>query len=304
MDITGVNEKFIENFKNSDGFYDLTPYINGTGFGIKRKLNNKDKDNVSLLSFYIPDGEFQSDGNYKNIDLRVSYGRDTENGVKMRFIEESRLSDPVDLISKDYYYDINQNKFFDKREEISAHDLLNNVYDSHIKPTRKIKGFWIRTKLFFWRVAIRKIFNYFSSFFISFLYIISGDIYRFEPFSEREILNGKTISSQLPIKHWEKQRKDIEDIKKSEKIKMLGYYGAYWPIIFYSIFHLFLYIIFEYFDFKPKLITNILGNNFLILVYVVSSLWIVEKVMPVILMKLAKISSKISGSSLVKEIKI
>ena len=185
-----IKNKFIKNFENINGFYNLTSFVDAFGFSIKRKLDSQDGKNVSLLRFYIPDKELRSEKKKKILDIEATYGRDDRDSVSFRYIEKSKISDPVDLISKgDYYYDINSNKLFYKKREISPSELLDYVYSDHIKPTKVIKGFIIRVRLLFWRIVAPALLNSTSKIFHYCLYIITGDKYSFEPILEEEIRN-------------------------------------------------------------------------------------------------------------------
>jgi len=297
------NNNFIKNFENIDKFYDYTPYVKETGFSIKKELKGGINKNTSLLKFYIPDNSKYSEKR-KPIIISATYGKKSDKSVIIR--DKIKISDPIDLISKnEYYYNADINKLYKGKKEISPSELVKYIYNLHIKPTKYIKGFWLRTKLFFWKVIMEKFFAYISIFLHHFLYIISGDKYSYKPILREEILNNKIINSNFKEMIGEKENKEMkEHLKKGRKFNFLGYEASRWTILFYSMLHLLFYIIFEYKNWHPAIIITILKNNFLTLIYVISSLWVMEIVVPTILKMFIKIISTLSWYSYIKKIKV
>jgi len=296
------HSNFIKKFNNGNGFYDYKLFTEGDGFSIKKDLNRAD-DNTSLLKFYILD-DLKHPGSRKPIIISASYGKKLEESILIR--DKTKISDPIDLTSKDeYYYNVKSDKLYKGEEEISASELLNGIYTEHIKPTKLIKGVWLRTKIVFWRIIMKRFFSYISIFLHYFLYIITSDKYSYEPIMEEEILNNKIISSRFEDMIGRKKKEDMkEHFEKGKKINIFGYEASRWIIIFYSILHLLLYIIFKYKNWYLMIITTIFRNNFLTLVYVISSLWVMEIVIPTIFRKLIKFTSLVSWNSSIKKIKI
>ena len=297
------SNNFIKKFNNGNEFYNYTSYNDGVGFSIKKDLNGE-SDNTSLLRFYIPD-YLKKSVIKKPIIIDVAYGKKIkEGGIVLR--RKNKISDPIDLISKDeYYYNVEKNKLYKNKKEILPNELINKIYNDHIKPTKFIRGIWLRTKLFFWRIIIKKFFDYLYIFLHYFLYITSGDKYSYVWVIKEEILNNKIINSEIKNMIGQKEKEEIkENLEKGKKFNFFGYMASHWTIIFYSIFHLLFYIIFEYKNWYPTIIIMILKNNFLTLIYVISSLWIMEIVIPKILKMLIRTTSRLSWNSRMKSIKI
>ena len=220
---THLKDKFIKFFSNIDEFYDLVLLEDALGFSIKRKLNSTDEKYVSLLKIYITEKELKNNQNKKKLDIYATYGKEDKYGVCIRDIKGSKIGDPIDLTTDDYYYTISSDKFFKKKREFYPEEFLNNVYNDHVKPTRPIKGLWLRIKLIFWRIFIKSLLNYLSLFFHYCLYVITGDKYSFEPVLKEEILNGKTISSKWDSKITPTLKRNIEEKdKEGKKMELLG----------------------------------------------------------------------------------
>ncbi|MEK7172361.1 MAG: hypothetical protein AAB723_04055 [Patescibacteria group bacterium] len=299
-------QKFIEKFKNIDdknGFYDFTPYTDGLGFSIKRDLNNRDTDNTSLLKFYIKKDEGDEFKIKKPIFVSVNYGKKVENNVLVRGV--TKISSPADLsFINEYYYNASNDKIFKDEKEISACNFIDEIYAKHIKPTKPIIGFWVRSKMFFWKVTVNKIFGYIADFFHYVLYVITGDKYSYDPVIREEVLNNTILASAWKDSVGQKKDRGRDNLKESARFNFFGYEASRWVIVAYSILHLFLYIILINKNWKPVVITTIFKNNFLTIIYVISSLWILETLIPKILKIFIKSSSKFSIHSLYKTIKI
>lgn len=301
-------QKFIEKFKNIDGkngFYDFMPYIDGLGFSIKKDLGDRDTDNVSLLKFYIKKDESDELKTKKPIFVNVAYGKKVENGVLVRGV--TKISSPADISStNEYYYDVSNDKILKDKKEISACNFIDEIYAKHIKPTKPIIGFWVRSKMFFWKVIVNKIFDHIADFFHYVLYVITGDKYSYDPVIREEVLNNTILASTWKDSVGQKKIKDRgkDSLKESARFNFFGYEASRWVIVAYSILHLFLYIILINKNWKPVIITTIFKNSFLTIIYVISSLWILETLIPKTLKVFIKSSSKFSMYSLYKTIKI
>jgi hypothetical protein len=300
-----ISKNFKEKFKNINGvngFHDFFPYENEIGFSIQKDLNKKDINNTSLLSFYIHNNSPESDSK-KSILISATYGKKVQNGVSIR--NEIKSFTPIDLSSEgDYYYNAIDNKLLKKEKEISPTDIVNEIYEDHIKSTRVFKGFWIRTKIFFWRKLVSGFFKLISSMLHWLLYIISGDKYSYEPIWKTEVLNGVKMNSKLNGMLGIEKKKFKEDLIESIKFDFLGYKASFWLITFYSIFHLLVYIFCYYQNYKPSIILQIFENNFLTLIYVIISFWFLEKIIPTTLKFLIKFNSEKSSYFSYKKIKI
>lgn len=176
------SKKFAQQFAlKKYGFYDITPYSNIFGFSVKKKLNDSGK--TSLLKIYIPDAIFK-DSNVikKQFNISATYGVETYGGVEIRFFEDSKINDPVDAeFPNEYFYNIGTREIYRQNNKITTDQFINEVYNTHIKPTKRIAGILIRTKVIFWRIIVVWFFRIISFLFQILLFVVSGDRYSYDP---------------------------------------------------------------------------------------------------------------------------
>jgi hypothetical protein len=299
------NKTFIEKFHPEKfGFFDLMPFTNvNIGFSVKKRLDKLD-DNITLLSVHIPQKIFEEKNSTKKLlSIYATYGKESEGGVMIR--ENPKLSDPIDVsFPNQYYYDIENEEFFKKNKKITADKLLEETYNNHIKSTKLIKGLYARAKItFYWKI-LKLFFEYISIYFHGILYLISGNLYSYSPIFDERRRNGRIISSTIspPDKRHENLEKEE---KESKRINFLGYETSSFCIFFYSSLHLYLYFALRYSNFNlPLFINKVFQNSFLILVYVMFSLIIIDKVLPPIFELLIDIFSRWSFKVQHKTIKL
>lgn len=279
------------------GYYDFVSFTDGIGFGVYKKFRESDENHTTLLRVGISNNNEEK----KPLSASAVYGVETEEGVRLRNGNEIFINDPIDMESRsDYFYDLKDKTLFKKNEKITPEELIDDIYNIHIKPTKLVKGFSLRIKIRFWRIWLPFIFTALSKTCYYLLLTISGNRYTFEPFVEEEKINDEIISTRSTIH----KVKEKESLKESKKFHFFDYEASRWSIIFYSLLHLALYGYFSYIDYKPVLITTVLKNNFLIIIYVVCTLGILESVIPAILMFLIKHSSKLSFRSEIRNIRL
>ncbi len=291
--MTNINKtRFVDRFRGLENFYDVIEYENAFGFSIKRNsINNAVDQFVSMLSFYIPEKDLNDDSKKrKQIYASAVYGKASEDGVTLRDLSKLKISEPADISNKsDISYDVIENKFYYKSKEIEPNQLVSEFYSCHIKTTKKFSGLWVRMKLYFFKIFLVGLFNFTSSIFYYLLYYLTGDKYSFEPFFQTESLNDKIISEAnktLP--------KPVEE--KAESFDFFGYKASRRAIIIYSFGHILAYSYFLYLTYIPGFVVVIVKYNFFTLIYVVSSLWLIERLFPKLfrtsIRKFSKLSSR------------
>lgn len=302
MDLVEEKNKFVEKFKNLENNYNIKPLADA--FGISSFIeDNKSSKNASIITIYIPPKQFQDDNDKKKLSISITYGRkSSSDGIYIR--DNVKINKPIDLSFNNYFYSFGENKIFFKDEEISDKSLIDKIYKLHMLPTKKFSGLIIRFKLLIWRIIIPFLFLLLSKVFYYSLYIITGDRYSYSPIFDEEKINDKVISPSRLNANSFREKELKEQIVESRKIDFLGYKIDYWSIVIYSIINLTVYLYFEYKNIKPGFLVKILNNNFLTLIYVIFSLWIVEVLMPVIFKKIIKLSSKWSFKIKYKNLKI
>lgn len=265
------NEVFISKF-NPDyyGFFGLTRFTDTKiGFSLKKTLAGREDEGVTLLSIYVPNKIFeQADILNKPLSINLTYGKEAEGGgVIIR--DHHKFSDPIDLRSvNEYYYNISTGKFFKKDKEITADQILKEIYELHIRSTKLVRGLRIRIKLGFFRMlskGITNLYKFISNIFSFILKMVSGitykyDIEKFQPF--------KTPSPEK-----------LEP-PNGVKVNFLGYNASPQCIMFYATFHFIIFVILYFKQYIPDLLVAVFKNTFLILIYVMMSLIFVDKMLP------------------------
>lgn len=285
------------------GFYSVTPYIDAQiGFGCKKKLNEQDTKNVSGIGFYISLAETTS--TRKAFYITATYGEELSEGIRLR--TKQNFCEPLDLeFRDDFFYDTTTEKIYKKDEEVEADSVLLEVYGKHIKTTRPIIGLVLRVRLRFWRIWLPWIPKSLSFLSHYLLYLISGDKYTYEFFFQEENLNGQIISSKMEGRvGWGKEKAKIkEEDKEAKQIDFFGNKVPEWTIVFYSLLHLCIWFSFKYFNIQTNKIEEFFGTNFLLVLYVIVSFWIIGTVVPFFLKKSIKYGSTFAfhiGSKTVK----
>lgn len=286
------------------GFYGVMPYIDAqVGFGCKKKLNPQDVNNVSGIGFYISNKILADTGSTrKAFYITATYGEELADGIRMR--TQQNFHEPLDLEFRDeFFYDTATEKIYKGDKEIEATEVLLEVYGKHIKTTRPIRGIFLRTKLRFWRVYFPWIPKSVSHLSHYLLLLISGDKYTYKFLFQEENLNGQIISSRMAERVVRKEIKK-ESEKESKQIDFFGNKVPQWPIVFYSSLHMLLWFTIKYFGVDTSKLEDFFNNNFLLVLYVIVSFWIIETVLPFLLKKLVKYSSTLSFLASHKTIKV
>jgi len=288
------------------GFYSVTHYINAQiGFGCKKKLNPQDK-NVSGIGFYIPNKTYNdTDSARKAFYITATYGEELPEGIRIR--TEQDFHEPLDLEFRDeFFYDTGTEKLYKGNKEITGDEVLLEVYAKHIKTTRPIRGLYLRTELRFWKIWFPWPLKFLSNVFHYLLFFISGDKYTYEFLFQEENFNGQIISSRMEwrVGRNKESAKIKEEEKESKQIDFFGNKVPQWPIVFYSILHLSFWFLIKNFGVETDQIENFFDNNFLLVLYVIVSFWVIETVLPFLLKKSVKYFSTWSFQVANKMIKV
>ena len=273
------------------GFYGVTPYIDAQiGFGCKKKLNPQDTKNVSGIGFYISNKTLSdSNTNRKAFYITATYGEELPEGIRMR--SERNFLEPLDLEFRDeFFYDTSTEKIYKENLEVAPTDVLLEVYGKHIKTTRPIRGLFLRTRLRFWRIWFPFIPKLISHILHYLLLLISGDRYTYEFLFQEENLNGQIISSKMEgrVGRNKESAKIKEEEKESKQIEFFGNKVPQWPIVFYSTLHLSFWFSIKHYGFNTQKIEDFFNNNFLLVLYVIVSFWLIGTVLPFLLKKFVK----------------
>jgi hypothetical protein len=101
----------------------------------------------------------------------------------------------------------------------------------------------------------------------------------------------------------EEEKEKIKFGKKKTK-EIFGYEAPSWEIVFYCCLHLVVFLIFFLEGYKPPLVTIIFKNSFLTVIYVITTLFLLDVVLPTHLKQFIKWADKLFYLSSTRRIKI
>lgn len=288
---TNFIDKF--DFSNKEGFFQKTAYKdeNEIGFSVKKTFGDKKEKKVSLFSFFL---------DYEKLDdtkvplfISASFGLDEGDHIKKEFSFKS--SDPIDISSYDEYcYDIETENFLKKGEIVSTDIIVENIKSGHLKTTKLFKGFYLRIKVILFRRIFPRIFLVISNIVSDLLFWISRDRYRYNSLAQQTELKTDRFRA----------RSNLEDRRGERKVEIFGYKASARIVCFYAVFHLLVYAVCFCLDYRPLIMKELLRNNFLTIMYAVTTLGFFDALLPLILRKTVGISGKISFYFLYKKIEI
>lgn len=289
-----IKKKFLKHFAEykKEGYDDLIEFP-GDEVGFSLKKTYPGKDEITLLKVALIDNtETKS-----NVYIDATYGKLNEDssGLIVRNSDNIKLRDPIDIVETgSFSYEVESDTLSEADQVVSGVEALNEVYEKHIKPTKKYGGILLRLRLWYWRIALKDLVSFVSNLLTSLLIIIAGIRYQYEPFFDEEKIDRLA------------QKLDPKLVKESETspINFFGYEVNKWTIIFYCLLHLALFFIFYFFNIHAAYLSQVFTNNFLTAIYVVASLWLVEFVIPLLLMKAIKKLSTIVINLEFKKIEI
>jgi len=287
------------NFENKENYLQPTPLKDiKFGFSVIKKMQPTGYGTIFYI--YLNNEELENNKDKKSLLIRATYGNLIEEEGK-KFIQitsetgknRKKVIGPIDFTSdNDFFYNIEENQFYHKDKKITPDELLDRIYQIHIKPTKFFKGFIVRLRLFIWRVLIIFMIKLISDIFQCLLFLISGtkfdDIYT-RIFSANKIDNISQNNNEY---------------KEPEKWDLFGFKAPLWPITFFCAFHFILYVIFWLENYKPKFVITLLENNFLTVIYTILFLVMLERFLPKILKFFINKTSQLYFNLSSKRIKI
>jgi hypothetical protein len=242
------------------------------GFSVIKNYKNN-YQYASLFKVYINKRELENKDNLLMVEFSVSYGKKSDDGIILSSSREKikGMRDPIDLIStNEFFYNISSKKFSYKNKEISAKDALLEVDYLHLKPTKPIGGFWLRTKIFFTYKIIANFWNISFKLLAVLQYFISGEKIR--------IFHQDIKESN---KYYRETRSNNElDKKQSDLIDLWGYKIKPWIAGIYAVLHLILYYILYYIGYRPVWLITIFKNSFLTSMYAIVSIGLANTLLP------------------------
>ena len=259
-----LSNSLFDNFSFSyDEFSDPIRWTHGAGLSRVKKGEN---GYASLYKIGISPEDLKRESPVKKVLVGVTYGKQSEDGIILDSGKQG-LSDPIDLEFRDEFtFDVENNLFYGNSKEISPKEILNIVEEAHMRPTRKIMGFYLRSRLWVWRKFFPFLVKFFDIIFISILWLVSGERIKDGIFSR--IWNLRKDKYNNPI-----QKSEFEE---SSTVDFFGYKAKRWSVVFYSIFHIILFYIAHYQKVDWPFARVMFENNFLAICYAVFSFAITE----------------------------
>ena len=297
MEISEIRDKFIKSFNvqrlgferpevltdKNVGFFFVKEYSKKdiSKFKINPKYRYVTKFNIFIKDHDLVDQLLQ----LKPVIVECHfYNIEKWDDETMKEIDCKRRK-PINFISNDdLFYSTQNNIFYNKcNQQVSADSVLDKMYNIHLKPTKKFRGLFLRTRLVFACVKAWSI-KFLSNSLVRILWLISGDI---------AIPNYDIVVRYVDTLYPEREIQ-AEFIKEKEgnKIDIFGYKASRQAVFVFCVLHLIIFAIFLYFKFYPKYIVLILTNSFLTVMYVLPALVIFDKGLPRLLKFLIVKSTK------------
>ncbi len=230
-----------------------------------QKLKLRDEKWIALINVYLEKNWTKTQDNMKSIHGRVVLTIDS-NDNQYLMIDKRKFGAniPIDIYSKDeYFFDINTNKFYKCSSEITFKNIVDELFNLHLKTTKPISGFILRLKIMLFNFLEQS--TLFLAKFIAFIcYILFGEKVPYDFFSE--YMQKKDITEPTPI-------------KKSKKISIFGYEASVHLISFFCLCHLIIFVSAQFYQWNNPIIISIFNNNFLTLAYSILVLYILEEYM-------------------------
>jgi hypothetical protein len=252
-----------------------TKLIDNLGFSFKidlpsdykQKLDPKNEYSLFSLIYLQLDKKTIEENNTDLIPIntKLSLCEEDKSGILEAY--SSMYNDSVNIknfIRKGpYYFNIGSKKFEKeikkKFEEIDVKKMITELYDEHLNRNAKAEWHfrieWFKKAIFLFAILLRYIFSLF--------YLIT---------------TGNKIKFSISMFGNTSIRKQIisnDEIKKI-RINFFNFDINIIPITTYSMIHMIGYLIFSYISFKPTIYTTILKNNFLVVIYTIVTLVIMQ----------------------------
>jgi len=293
MDEGRIKEKFINKFRRLQGFQSLTPFIDSsTGFSVVKKFKNS-KTKLSLIKVSLQDNDGTA---RRRIYVRAAFGRlDKDRSALLPTKSPNRLA-PIDIESVgEYFYDPLKDLLYEGDEVTTAQKIMDKFYSEHIKSTKVFVGAPLRLRLVLQVKMPAQFFRLVEKVSHFLLLIFSGERFSWNPFFQNESTNSSAQGGA---------GNGSPDDKPPKTLSIFGYEASRWAVVVYALINLAVYTLFVEFNFKPRILSRLIENNFLTVMYVVLSLGLIDFVLPRCLKYLIKLASNRAAEYPFKKIKI
>lgn len=293
-------ESFIKKFHIKENGYSTPTQLNDYKYGFTatkpyKNIWKNGKDYYTFINFAVNYPGEKQDVNPKNAQLIAHFDL-TEKRNNQFFVTESVnnvLTKPINMNSvEDFFVDLVKGKFFDNQNrQLSAESILTLLYNQHLKPTKRIVGIGIRTRLWLWRKTISFL-NYSGIGLKYLLWMLTGEYYSYDHF--RDLMLSRKES-----------RKEIDEKTDTiESSSISGFNARPHTILAFCGIHLTIFFILYLSKVNVPLFNLITRSSFLSVVYSVFALGITDRVYPIYSKKLQRYLSKLQWQLNVRSFKI
>ena len=256
-----------------DSFSEPIQWIDDVGLSRVKEYGNQ---HASIYKFGIVKREFDKETSRKQLWVSAGYGKKLPEGISYGTATQN-ISDPIDVDFPDeFFFDLTNEKFYRGSKEINAEDILSIVENAHIKPTKIIKGFYLRCKVLVWRKLFPQTIESLDSIFVLIRKLITGKKTKTN-FMRRSALILLNKKDEI-----EKEKNDVENIviQKTKPLLFFGYEASRGAVIIDCTGHLLVYVLYQTLDWNWPIIKTLLENNFLLACYAILSLAIINDAIP------------------------
>lgn len=242
------------------GFTTTKPYKN---------IWKNNKEYYSFVSLVVNYPNKESNPRHSRVIAHIDL---TEKRDGQYYVTESLqkvVAKPINMNSiDDYWVNLKTGKFYNNNgQEVKAEQMLTALYNLHLKPTKKLGGLGIRTRLRLWQYTIGLL-KYLEIVAKYLLVVLTGEFYKYDHF-------GTMMRSR------ETDRKfDTKPEIKTENISISGFTARPHTILAYCGIHLLLFLICYSRKQYPPVLVSIFTNSFLTIIYTVFTLGVMDRVYP------------------------
>lgn len=286
MNSQEISDKFINKFVSEFGDQSVTQ-LNDiiVGVSIKKdypldlikKLRIRDNRTYKSLIYVLIENDDMLNESLKKKSIFIKIDFTLESGNNRYLFNNDFIGNkkycPINIVaSREYFYQVDEDKFYKSDIEISPKQIIDELFDKHVKTSENFRGAYLRTQLLFWRKLYPYLIFIISNFFVILSFILFGEKNPLDIHKRyyKEAFKDKSSTVINP------------DFKAafSDKILFLGYNISKWSLASYSSIVLLIYVGFNYSNFKPHLLIGVSRNNFLLLAFVALSLTIYDLGIP------------------------
>lgn len=287
--------RFFQSFKYNKKIYHTFTKLNDTDYGfsiqrnysekIKRKLKSKKNECVCLIYLWLDEKKLSN--NIIPIIVKIVIFRNGKVPASENYFYKinKKIIRPINIISQDgFFYDKKNHLFLNRKKvKISANEILDNLYNQHIKIYSLLKGLPIKIKIFV-QILILLTLKILIELLNAIFNLIKGKkIIELKRAEFARNINSKYIQN-------ENDKYEIAQESK-DSIKFFYFKTSKRAVIIFCVINIVLYVLFLCFNYKPAWIQIILKYNLLSICYVIVSIIIIDHLLPNLILKIEELLS-------------